>query len=59
MMTKVMKRRWIRALKSGEFKKGRRALVTSEGKRGKRYCCLGVLCEITPQAVPDEGGARY
>lgn len=32
---------WIDALRSGEYKQGRRKL-----KNGDTYCCLGVLCDL-------------
>jgi len=35
-------KRWIAALRSGEYKQGRGQLVDN----GK-YCCLGVLCDIS------------
>lgn len=34
-------RRWVKALKGGEYHQGRKAL-----NRGGRHCCLGVLCEV-------------
>lgn len=41
------------ALESGDFKKGRMRLVRKEGKRGNRYCCLGVLCKTERMAAQD------
>ena len=35
------RRKWIKALKSGKYKKGKHAL-----KAGEHYCCLGVAAEI-------------
>lgn len=46
-MDPVIKRRWVKALRSGEFKQEREQLVSTSGKR---HCCLGVLCVI--QAKP-------
>lgn len=37
----VVKARWVEALRSGNFKKGKGSL-----KENDRYCCLGVLTEI-------------
>ena len=34
-------RKWIEALRSGEYKQGHNALRTGSG-----YCCLGVACEV-------------
>jgi hypothetical protein len=44
-MKKEIKKRWVDALRSGEFRQGRRYL-----KRDGKYCCLGVLCEIQNSA---------
>jgi hypothetical protein len=40
---------WLRALRSGEYKQGRRVLKDDDGA----YCCLGVLCELV--GAPTEG----
>ena len=52
-----LKQRWIEALRSGDFKQGRRALRTRDDK----YCCLGVLCEVHPhvQGRLDYDSSRY
>jgi hypothetical protein len=42
-MREDVKTRWLAALRSGEYKQGRKQLATEEGK----FCCLGVLCEIS------------
>jgi hypothetical protein len=42
-MNKNWKKKWVEALRSGKYKKGRGAL-----KNRGRYCCLGVLCDIGP-----------
>jgi len=34
-------KRWVEALRSGEYEQGRNWL-----RRGDRYCCLGVACDI-------------
>lgn len=41
-MDKVWKERWVKALRSGEYKQGRAALRTADDK----FCCLGVLCDL-------------
>lgn len=39
------KEKWVTALRSGQYRQGRRALITVEnGEVG--YCCLGVLCDL-------------
>lgn len=40
-MKKEIKEKWIAALRSGEYKQGRSYL-----RINKKYCCLGVLCDI-------------
>jgi hypothetical protein len=41
IMTLDLKRKWIAALRSGEYRQAQNGLRTSDG-----YCCLGVLCDI-------------
>lgn len=41
-MNPELKAKWIAALRSGEYKQGKSALVDSENN----YCCLGVLCAV-------------
>lgn len=40
-------RKWIAALRSGEYLQGRGTL-----RRGSQYCCLGVLCKVA--GIPAE-----
>lgn len=40
-LTKLQKDRWVRALRSGDYKQGGGCL-----KHAGRYCCLGVLGEL-------------
>lgn len=40
-MNPEIKTKWVAALRSGEFKQGRKQL-----RRGDNFCCLGVLCEL-------------
>jgi hypothetical protein len=37
-----IRKRWVDALRSGEYQQGVGSLRTG----GDKYCCLGVLCEI-------------
>lgn len=41
-MTKFKLNRWIKALKSGDFKQAHNELTN----RNEGFCCMGVLCEI-------------
>jgi hypothetical protein len=42
MMNAEIKTKWLEALKSGEYKKGVKALRTPTNE----FCCLGVLCDL-------------
>lgn len=53
-MKKSVMKRWVRALRSGEFKQGFDALENSKGEN----CCLGVLCNLALiEGVCDYDGA--
>lgn len=41
-MDKEIQDKWVKALRSGKYQQGRRALRTTDNK----YCCLGVLCDL-------------
>ena|SRR5689334_21027676 len=43
-MNKIVKKKWLKALKSGEYFKGKGALKRESNYPS--YCCLGVLCEL-------------
>lgn len=43
-MDKEIKKVWVEALRSGEYKQGFR-MLNNLGEDGG-YCCLGVLCEL-------------
>lgn len=40
-----IKKRWVKALRSGKFKKGKEYLHR-QVSGDHTYCCLGVLCEV-------------
>lgn len=40
-MNPEIKTKWVKALRNGEYRKGR-----SQLRIGDRFCCLGVLCDI-------------
>lgn len=62
-MNKDVLKRWIKALRSGDFKQARGQLAhTRSGTTS--YCCLGVLCELAAddqvvERTTDEDGIRY
>ena len=41
-MDAEIKRKWVEALRSGNYQQGRNHL-----HRDNKFCCLGVLCQIT------------
>lgn len=45
-MNAEVKKMWVEALRSGEYKQGRGQL-----RFGNEYCCLGVLCDLHSEAV--------
>ena len=44
-MKASLKRKWVKALRSGKYKKGKYQL-RRQTEKGDVYCCLGVLCAI-------------
>lgn len=44
-MKKKIKKEWVAALRSGDYKQGKGAL-----RRDDTYCCFGVLCELAVAA---------
>lgn len=40
-MNPEVKKQWLEALRSGEYKQGKEYL-----RNGDQYCCLGVLCDL-------------
>lgn len=42
-MNPELKKKWVDALRSGEYKQGKIGLYNYESDA---YCCLGVLCEL-------------
>jgi hypothetical protein len=50
-MKKALKARWVKALRSGKFEQVAGGLKDEEGG----YCCLGVLCAISPAVATRVG----
>ena len=62
-MNKRLKKRWLEALRSGKYKQSRGQFKVTEEEHARQvanyfdkksaapvgYCCLGVLCEISPK----------
>ena len=52
MMNPWVKRKWVRALRSGEYRQANGSLVTGNDVIETRYCCLGVLlAECRPASI--------
>ena len=55
-----IKKRWLEALRSGEYEQGKDVL-----RRNDSFCCLGVLCDIFAKEgcskwdEPDDKGVRH
>lgn len=57
-MNKKLLKRWVEALRSGEYNQHRGALTATENGPGTPiigYCCLGVLQAIEPSIKPEGG----
>lgn len=61
-MKKSVMTKWVNALRSGKYKRGKgklRKVVCGV----ERHCCLGVLCDISPEASKkwsfDEASKKY
>ena len=52
-MYKEIALQWADALESGKYKQGRGKL-----RRGDKFCCLGVLCNLHAQAHPEIAAAQ-
>lgn len=45
-MNKVVKAKWLEALRSGNYRQTQGGLLDREVNKRNKYCCLGVLCAI-------------
>ena len=54
-MNKDIKKKWVDALRSGEYTQGRDALKNGDGQ----YCCLGVLCDLAAREGVVKETAKY
>lgn len=58
MIKTEVKEAWTQALRSGKYDQGKHALRTKDNK----FCCLGVLCDISNVgvwALQGDGSYRY
>lgn len=54
-MEKALKEKWLKALRSGQYKQTIGALKTQSKNGDCRYCCLGVLCDVSGEGKWVEG----
>lgn len=47
-MNPEVKELWVKALRSGDYAKGKGHLKYANAEGEVTYCCLGVLCELSP-----------
>lgn len=45
-MNKQVMELWVKALRSGKYRKGRNRLCAINKNGTKKWCCLGVLCDL-------------
>jgi hypothetical protein len=53
-MNKKIKKLWVEALKSGDYKQGKNCLYIKDNDGKETYCCLGVLCDLHAKATKKE-----
>ena len=54
-MKKNIMKKWVKALRSGEYLQGTGYLAQEDNIGNYRFCCLGVLCNIMQE---EKGGVR-
>jgi len=52
-MKKNIKKKWLKALRSGEYKQTTGQLRADDHEGNASFCCLGVLCNLHAQAHPE------
>lgn len=52
-MNPEIKKEWLEALRSGEYKQGNRCLFLESKDGDKSFCCLGVLMDLMTKKHPD------
>lgn len=53
MATRALIRRWVAALRSGDYKQGTHYLIQKNEIGELEYCCLGVLGEVAEDSLDD------
>jgi hypothetical protein len=58
-MNEKIKKKWLKALRSGKYKQSKTYLRTIPSRSGEsQYCCLGVLCDLYQQTHPTTSAWR-
>lgn len=50
-----IQKKWLEALRSGDYKQGKRYL----NQGNEKFCCLGVLCEVMGLKKKEIGNGRF
>lgn len=50
-MNQEIKKRWVEALRSGDYEQGEFRLCYLDKNQEKKYCCLGVLCDLATKEL--------
>jgi hypothetical protein len=58
-MNPELKDKWVKALRSGEYKQGRGTMKESRLFRKSRFCCLGVLCDVAGAQYNKRNGYKH
>lgn len=58
-MDKKLKAKWIKALRSGQYKQGTGYLCRADLDTPKAFCCLGVLFDIQGAEWVDDNDGHY
>ena len=60
-MKAELKKKWVDALRSGQYVQGQMRLTkmvtTADNREERRFCCLGVLCEVMGLKLAPSGEA--
>jgi hypothetical protein len=58
-MKKSIKKKWLKALRSGEYQQTTGQLRQGSYDGQTSFCCLGVLCNLHAQAHPEIAAQNY
>lgn len=59
ILDRGVRRKWINALRSGKYKKGRGKLCQIANQWDLSYCCLGVACQIgLAKPIPSQNSIK-